>query len=375
MGKDQKPETRDQKPESLFCFTLKRLKKNRIAILSLIILISLYLSTIFADFLTPYSYDNEEREFSHCPPTRIHFFDLEKKISFRPFVYGKSIEFDRYHQRIYREDKEKIYPIKFFTKGDSYKFLGVFKFNYHLFSVDPPGRIYLFGADSRGRDIFSRILYGSRVSLSIGLVGVFISFFIGLFLGGISGFYGGRVDNLIMRATEMIMMIPGFYLALALRSAFPPSLSSLQVYFLLILIFSFIGWASLARVIRGLVLSLKERDYVLAAKALGISDLKIIYRHILPHTFSYTIVAICLSIPGYILGESGLSLLGLGIQDPHPSWGNLLSEAMGIINIKLYPWILIPGIFIFITVLSFNLLGDGLRDALDPLMKEQRLRI
>ena len=183
------------------------------------------------------------------------------------------------------------------------------------------------------------------------------------------------MDNLIMRITEMVMMIPGFYLALALRSAFPPSMSSLQVYLLLILIFSFIGWASLARVIRGLVLSLKERDYVLAAKALGIPNLKIIYRHILPHTISYTIVAICLAIPGYILGESGLSLLGLGIQDPYASWGNLLSEAMGIINIRLYPWILIPGFFIFITVLAFNLLGDALRDALDPLMKEQRIKI
>lgn len=371
MNKNQK----SIKPEGLGHFTWKRLKKNRLAILSLVILILFYLTAIFADFLSPYSFDNEERELSYSPPARIHFFDLEKKIYFRPFIYGITFEYDKYHQRIYKEDREKIYPLKFFAKGDSYKFLGIFKWKNHLFLVDSPRRIYLFGADSRGRDIFSRILYGSKVSLSFGLVGVFISFSIGLFLGGISGFYGGRIDNLIMRLTEMIMMIPGFYLALAIRAAFPPSMSSLEVYLLLILIFSFIGWAQLARVIRGLVLTLKEREYVLAAKALGISDLKIIYRHILPHTFSYTIVAICLSIPAYILGESGLSLLGLGIQEPYTSWGNLLSEAMGIVNIRLYPWILIPGIFIFITVLSFNLLGDGLRDALDPLMKEQKIKL
>lgn len=369
MSKDLK------KLETPLRFTWNRLKKNRIAILNLRILILFYFLAIFADFICPYSFDNEEREFSFSPPTKIHFFNLKKKIFFRPFIYGKVLEFDKYYRRIYKEDKEKIYFIKFFAKGDSYKFLGIFKLNYHLFLVEHPARLYLFGADSRGRDLFSRILYGSRVSLSIGLIGVFISFFIGLFLGGISGYYGGKLDNFIMRLTEMIMMIPGFYLMLALRSAFPPHLSSLHVYLLLVCIFSFIGWASLARVIRGLVLTLKERDYVLAAKALGLSDLRIIYRHILPHTLSYTIVAICLSIPGYILGESGLSLLGLGIQDPYPSWGNLLSEAMGIINIRFHPWILIPGFFIFSTVLAFNLLGDGLRDALDPLMKEQKIKI
>lgn len=360
--------------EGQFKFIWRRLKKNKLGFFSLWILILLYSLAIFADFFSPYSFDNEEREFSYCPPSRIRLFDFEKRIFFRPFIYGKTIEFNEYHQRIYREDKERVYFLRFFSKGDSYKFLGIFNLNYRLFSVDPPARIYLLGADSRGRDIFSRILYGSRVSLSIGIVGVFISFFIGLFLGGISGYYGGRIDNLIMRMTEMVMMIPGFYLALALRSAFPPHITSLQVYLLLIIIFSFIGWASLARVIRGLVLSLKEREYVLAAKALGLSDLRIIYRHILPHTFSYTIVAVCLSIPGYILGEAGLSLLGLGIQDPHVSWGNLLAEAMGIVNIRFYPWILIPGFFIFITILCFNLLGDALRDALDPLMRQAGIR-
>src|SRR3989338_6798407 len=199
-------------------------------------------------------------------------------------------------------------------------------------------------------------------SLLSGLIGVFISFIIGLFIGGISGYYGGKIDNFLMRICEMFMMVPGFYLMLALRAAFPPNLSSMQIYLLIIIIFSFIGWASLARVVRGMSISLREREYVLAAKAIGLSDFAIIVKHILPHTLSYSIIAIMLSIPGYILGESALSLIGLGIQDPYASWGNLLSDSMSISQIRFHPWILIPGAFIFITVMAFNLLGDGLRD-------------
>jgi peptide/nickel transport system permease protein len=203
------------------------------------------------------------------------------------------------------------------------------------------------------------------------LIGVLISFVFGLLIGGISGYYGGWIDNLLMRFCEMFMMVPGFYLMLALRAAFPPNLNSLQIYLLVVVIFSFIGWASLARVIRGMAMSLREREYVLAAKTMGISDMRIIVTHILPHTISYSIVAITLSIPGYIMGESALSLLGLGIQDPYASWGNLLSEAMGIVQIRFAPWILLPGFFIFITVICFNVIGDALRDALDPLLKSE----
>ena len=205
--------------------------------------------------------------------------------------------------------------------------------------------------------------------MSIGLIGVAISFLLGLVVGGAAGYFGGKVDNILMRLCEMFMLVPGFYLMLALRTAFPSNLNSVQIYFLIIVIFSFIGWASLARVIRGMSISLKEREYVLAAKALGVSDAGIIFRHILPHTVSYSIVAITLSIPSYILGESALSLIGLGIQDPYASWGNMLSEAMGIIQITFAPWILIPGLFIFVTVICFNIIGDNLRDALDPLIK------
>ncbi|MBM3252328.1 MAG: ABC transporter permease [Candidatus Omnitrophica bacterium] len=363
----------NKRSKSQFWLSIQQLKKNRLAILSFWVLVLLYLGAIFADFISPYSYDNEDRDYSYCPPTKIHFINPQGKIT-RPFIYDKSSSFDQYKRRIYKEDQSKIYPLKFLASKDKYKLLGFIPTSIHLFSVDTKARIFLWGADYRGRDLFSRILYGSRVSLSIGLVAVAISLLFGLIIGGISGYYAGKIDNIIMRICEMIMMIPGFYLMLALRAAFPPNLTSLQVYILIVLIFSFIGWAGMARVIRGMSISLREREYVLAARALGVSNIKIIFRHILPHTISYTVVAASLSIPGYILGESGLSLIGLGIQDPHASWGNLLSEAMGIMQIKFYPWILLPGLFIFIAVMTFNLLGDGLRDALDPMLKEEGLK-
>ena len=288
-----------------------------------------------------------------------------------PYVYGTSFVFDSFHKRIYTEDKTQKYTIRLFPKGDAYRLLGVIPWDRHFFGVETKGRLHLWGADSRGRDLLSRLLWGSRVSLSIGLIGVLISFVFGLFIGGISGYYGGWIDTLVMRLCEMFMMVPGFYLMLALRAAFPPNLNSLQIYLLVVVIFSFIGWASLARVIRGMAMTLKQREYVLAAKAMGLSDLRIIRMHILPHTMSYSIVAIMLSIPGYIMGESALSLLGLGIQDPYASWGNLLSEAMGIVQIRFAPWILLPGLFIFITVICFNVVGDALRDALDPWLKAE----
>jgi peptide/nickel transport system permease protein len=281
-------------------------------------------------------------------------------------VYEQKFRINEYFQRIYYEDKTKIYPIKFFVKGFKYKILGIWEFDRHLFGVEK-GKIFLFGTDLKGRDIFSRILYGGRVSLSVALIGALISFFIGLLVGGISGYFGGKLDNFLMRLCEMIMMVPSFYLLIALRSVFLHlNLNSTQIYFLIVIILSFIGWASFARIIRGLSLSIRENEFVYAAKSIGLSSFKIITRHILPHTLSYGLVALVLSIPSYILGEAALSLLGLGIQEPQASWGNLLSSALGIVNIRLYPWILIPGIFILISVMCFNILGETLRDLLDP---------
>ena len=358
---------KQKKSLNQFALAIRRLGRNRITMLCIAVLVLLYIAAIFADFLSPYSYDNEDRNYSYCPPMSIGFID-HGRIA-RPYIQNLYLTFDNYHKRIYKVDERHKYPLQFFVQGDHYRLLGLFPSRLHFFGVNSPGRIYLWGADSRGRDLFSRILYGARVSLSIGLIGVAISFIIGLLVGGIAGYYGGKIDNIVMRICEMFMMVPGFYLMLALRAAFPPNLNSLQIYVLIIVIFSFIGWASLARVVRGMSISLKEREYVLAAKAIGLSDFAIITKHILPHTLSYSIVAIMLSIPGYILGESTLSLLGLGIQDPYASWGNLLSEAMGIVHIKFAPWILLPGFFIFITVICFNVIGDSLRDALDPMLK------
>lgn len=359
---------KEGKSISQFSIAFKSFKRNRAALFCGWILALLYLTAIFADFLSPYSYRDEDRGYSYCPPMTIRILDKQKGLK-RPFVTGLSLRFDQFRKRIYEPDFTKEYPVKFLTTGDEYKLLGLFSCRYHLFGVDAPGRIHVWGADSRGRDLFSRILYGSRVSLSIGLIGVTISFVIGLLVGGMAGYYGGRLDNIVMRICEMFMMVPGFYLMLALRAAFPPNLNSLQIYLLIVVIFSFIGWASLARVIRGMSMSLREREFVLAARAIGLSDFSIIVKHILPHTLSYSIVAVMLSIPGYILGESALSLLGLGIQDPYASWGNLLSEAMGIVSIQFAPWIILPGFFIFVTVMCFNIVGDGLRDALDPLLR------
>jgi len=359
--------TKPIKHHSEFQLAIRQFKSNRVTVVCVITLGLLYSSAIFADFLSPYSYKNEQRSYSYAPATVIKFMDQGKLT--RPYIHGMKLTFNEYHRRIYARDEEVKYPVRFFVKGDSYKLLGFIPCNRHLIGVDDPGRIYLFGADARGRDLWSRLLYGGRISLSIGLMGVFISFTLGLMIGGVAGYYGGKIDNILMRICEMFMMVPGFYLLLALRAAVPDTFSSVEVYFAIIVILSFIGWAGLARIIRGMCLSLREREYVLAAKSLGLSDFKIICRHILPHTLSYSIFAIMLSIPGYILGESALSLIGLGIQDPYASWGNMLSDSMSIVRIKFAPWILWPAFFIFVTVICFNVIGNALRDCLDPMLK------
>ena len=342
----------------------QRFKKNKFALLILIFLGLLYFVAIFADFFSPYRYDDEKEMYNWAPPVKVHFINIPQRI-FRPYIYGYNFKIDKYYQRIYTPDTRTPYPIHFFIHGFKYKFLGLWETNYHLFGTKG-GRIYLLGADLKGRDIFSRLIYGARISLSIGLLGVAISFFIGMIVGGISGYFGGWRDNIIMRVVEMVMMIPGFYLMLALRASFPPRMSSTQIYLLIVVILSFIGWASIARVIRGMSLSLRKRDFVLAAKAVGLSTFKIIIRHILPHTFSYILVAVFISVPGYIIGEAALSLSGLGIQEHQASWGNMLALVTGIVNIQLYPWMLAPGFMILIVTCCFNIVGDTLRDILDP---------
>ena len=292
---------------------------------------------------------------------------LVKKGEGIEMVMGKILDYDY-----------KIYPIKWFIEswgGDKKHRLGylfwLIPFKYHLFGVDNYDnneyvRFYLMGADQYGRDIWSRLVFASRISLSIGFIGMFITFVLSLIFGGISGYYGGLVDELMMRFSEIIMSLPGFYLLILLRSLLPLDIPSTQVYILLVFILSFIGWAGRARVIRGMVLSIKQREFVEAARALGFPDTRILFRHVLPNTTSYLIVAATLAIPGYILGEAALSFLGLGIREPDASWGLMLAQAQNVTYMTKYPWLLIPGLFIFITVLSFNFVGDALRDALDP---------
>ncbi len=349
---------------------MKVLLRHKRGLISFLILLSLYSIAVFAGFISPYHYETEQRLYSYSPPVKLHFKDAEGKFHLTPFIYKYDFKLDENRSRVYTENKTKAYKLKFLTRGDEYKFLGFIPSDIHLFGVDKDVQLYLFGSDSRGRDLFSRILYGGRISLSIGLIAVIITFSLGLIVGGISGYFGGKIDNFLMRMCEMIMLVPGFYLLLALRSSFPPEIGTVKIYFLIVIILSFIGWASLARVIRGIVLGLREKEFVLAARSIGLSKIKIIIRHILPNTSSYTLVAITLAIPGYILGESALSLLGLGIQDPVPSWGNLLTDAMAIAQIKFHPWILLPGFFIFLTVIAFNMLGDALRDIYDPKRRE-----
>lgn len=323
--------------------------------IALIVLAGFYLAALAAPFVAPYDYTADDVDHIWAPPSSVHL----------THIHATTVSLDKYYRRVYTADPAQVLPLEFFVKGASYRLLGIVPCDRHLFGARG-AKIFLLGADSRGRDIFSRLLFGGRISLSIGLVGAGLAFLIGIFVGSLAGYLGGRTDNLLMRLCEMLMMVPAFYLMLAMRASFPPSISSVQVYLLMIVIMSLIGWASIARVIRGMAISLRESEFVSAAQSMGLGTFYIIRRHIIPHTAAYTIAAVVLSIPDYILGEASLSLLGLGIQEPQASWGNMLTDAMGIVNIYLYPWILYPGLFIIVAVAAFNILGERLREVLDP---------
>jgi peptide/nickel transport system permease protein len=356
------PRTRGRSPTQILWLKLRR---NRTAMFGLYTLAVLYASAILAGFIAPYRYDNSQTSAPFHPPmiADIHLFDEEGNLS-RPFVYA--IVAEDLQLKTYHYDTSRKYPIRFFVRGDSYHILWLIRSNVHLFGLDDPGRIFLFGSDIQGRDVFSRILYGAQVSLSVGIVGIVISTAIGMLVGGIAGYFGGAIDFVLMRWVEVLLAFPSLYFILIMRQAFGRGLSSTEVYLIIVIILAFIGWATGARVIRGMVLSIKEREYVLAARALGYSDLRIIVRHILPNTFSFVIVTATLSVPFYILGEVALSFLGAGIQEPEASWGNMLTAAQNNRYLTDFPWVLTPGFFIFVAVMAWNFLGDGLRDAADP---------
>jgi peptide/nickel transport system permease protein len=341
-----------------------QMRKSPLAIAGGALLVLFYLLALLAPFIAPYPQEEMDRSNYFHPPERLHW-SRERGFGLRPFVRATELadrESFRYAERLDREQ-----PIRFFVHGSPYELFGLIPTDRHLYGVDAPGRVFLFGTDSFGRDVLSRLLYGGQISLTVGLLGIAISFTLGLLLGGVAGYFGGITDTVIMRITELLLSIPSLYLIIALRAVFPVDLPSRQVYLGIVGILAFIGWAGLARVIRGLVLSMRRSEFVAAAQALGFGPLRIIARHVIPNTMSYVIVAATLSIPGYILGEVVLSFLGVGVQEPSASWGNMLNQARSIRALTSFPWLLVvPGAAIFLTVMAFNFLGDGLRDALDP---------
>ncbi|BAU66375.1 binding-protein-dependent transport systems inner membrane component [Stanieria sp. NIES-3757] len=362
----------------------RKLKHNPLARFGAILLIVFYLVVIFADFVAPYDPYDFQTDGSLLPPTTIYWRTPEGKF-LGPHVYPTTLGPTDLNtgDRELKVDWQQPSPLRLFTKGKPYNLFQIrlplspqfeevtifpgIPFDRHLFGAIGSGKINLLGTDEQGRDEFSRIIFGGRISLFIGLVGIIISFPLGMLIGGISGYFGGWSDAILMRLVEVLMTIPGIYLLVALAAVLPPGLSSAQRFLLIVLITSFISWSGLARVIRGQVLSLKEQEFVQAAKAMGANPFYIIVRHVLPQTATYIIISATLAVPGFIVAESVLSLIGLGIQQPDPSWGNLLSLATNASILVLQPWLIwTPALLIILTVLAFNLLGDGLRDALDP---------
>jgi peptide/nickel transport system permease protein len=345
----------------------RKFTHNRMAVLSLVVLIFLYLITIFADFVSPAHFRTADTEFAWAPPQRPRFRDAETgEWSLRPFVYPIKGERNLLtFKREYVEDRSTRDYIHLFVHGDPYMLLGIIETDIHLFGTES-GKLFLMGADQRGRDLFSRIIYGGRVSLTIGFLGVFISVVLGSVIGAISGYRGGTFDMVTQRVIELLRAFPTLPLWMALAAAIPVTWSPEAVYAGIVIVLAFLGWTGLAREVRGKVLSLKEQDFALYAESSGASSFRIVRKHMIPNLASHILVTATLAIPITILGESALSFLGLGVRPPMVSWGLLLSEALKIQTISLYPWQLFPALFIWAAVMAFNFLGDGLRDMVDP---------
>lgn len=352
---------------SLWHLIWRRFLRNRLAVAATFVLLLLYLLVALAEFITPYDHLLSNEDFVARAPQLPRFRDATGRFHLRPFVYGTTTELDTYNlDWVHKDDTSQMYPLKLFVKGDPYKLLGLFPSDRHLYGVDEPGTVFLLGTDRLGRDLFSRIVFGGRISLTIGLIGVSLTILFGSVMGTISGYFGGPVDTVIQRFIELLMSFPTIALWAALAAAMPADITIVTRFFLISIILSLIGWTSLARQVRAKVLAFREMEFSSAATAAGASHLRIVMVHMLPNALSHIIVIATLAIPGMILAETALSFLGLGILPPAVSWGTLLQDAQTVGVVIKKPWLMMPGAFVIVSVLSFNFLGDGIRDAVDP---------
>ena len=342
-----------------------RFRRHKLAVVAGLVILLSYLTILVTGFLAPYNLHSRHTDYIYAPPQTLHFFHEGQFVG--PFVYPLKYTLNMdLLKREYREDTRRVDRIRFFCEGDAYKLWGLFPTRRHLVCPAKNGTLFLFGTDRLGRDMASRLLYGGRISLTVGLIGISISFLFGIGFGGLAGYFGGWVDNIIQRAIEILRSLPELPLWMALSAALPANWSPIGIYFGITIILGLLDWPGLARAVRSKLLALREEDYAMAARLMGATPTHIIARHLLPNFMSHLIASATLSVPAMILGETALSFLGLGLRPAVTSWGVLLAEAQNIEAVALYPWLLLPMLPVIITVLGFNFLGDGLRDAADP---------
>ncbi|MCW8885105.1 MAG: ABC transporter permease [Motiliproteus sp.] len=342
-----------------------RFKRHRLALFCGVLLVLMYGSILISEFLAPYALSTRHTDYIYSPPQPVHLFHEGEFVG--PFVYGWEYQLNMDKLlREYSEDRSQIHPLQFFCHGDPYHFWGIWKTDRHLVCAPEGAQLFLFGTDRLGRDMYSRIIYGARISLTIGLVGIILSFILGISIGGLAGYYGGWIDTSVQRITEVIRSFPELPLWMALSAILPVTWSPIWVFFGITLILALLDWTGLARAVRSKLLALREEDYCTAAQLMGAKPQRIIGRHLLPGFFSHLVASATLSIPAMILGETALSFLGLGLRPPITSWGVLLNEAQNINVVAIYPWLMLPVMPVIIIILAFNFFGDGLRDAADP---------